>query len=194
MDILQDIAKARSGDACPKCGCSLSAIRGIEVGHIFKLGTFYSEKMGAKFIDENGVSKPAVMGTFGIGVGRLMAAAIEQNHDDKGIIWPVSIAPYQVHLTGLFMDNPKVAEAADKLYQELEAQGIEVLFDDRVESPGVKFNDADLIGIPFRITMSPRTLEGNNVEFKRRTDKKAQIMPLAGIVEHLKGLITKELV
>jgi prolyl-tRNA synthetase len=193
VDVLQDIAKARSGDACPKCGCPLSAIRGIEVGHIFKLGTLYSEKMGARFIDENGVSKPAVMGTFGIGVGRLMAAAIEQNHDDKGIIWPTSIAPYQVHLTGLFMDNPKVAEAANRLYQELEAQGIEVLFDDRLETPGVKFNDADLIGIPFRITMSTRTLEGNNVEFKRRTDKKAQIMPVAGIVEHLKGLIAKEL-
>jgi prolyl-tRNA synthetase len=122
-----------------------------------------------------------------------MAAAIEQNHDDKGIIWPLSIAPFQVHLCGLFMDNPKVAEAADKLYQDLQSQGIEVLFDDRMESPGVKFNDADLIGVPFRITMSPRTLEGQNVEFKRRTDKKVQIMPLAGIVDHLKGLIIKEL-
>ena len=193
VDILQDIAKARAGDACPKCGCALSATRGIEVGHIFKLGTLYSEKMGARFIDENGVSKPCVMGTYGIGVGRLMAAAIEKNHDDKGIIWPVSIAPYQVLLCGLFMDNPKVAEAADKLYVELELKGIEVLFDDRVESPGVKFNDADLIGIPFRITMSPRTLEGNNVEFKRRIDKKAQIMPLAGIVNFVKGFIEKEL-
>ena len=94
VDILQDIAKARAGEACPKCGCALSSTRGIEVGHIFKLGTIYSEKMGASFIDENGVSKPSVMGTYGIGVGRLMAAAIEQNHDDKGIIWPLSIAPY----------------------------------------------------------------------------------------------------
>jgi prolyl-tRNA synthetase len=193
VDILQDIAKARAGDACPKCGCALSATRGIEVGHIFKLGTVYSEKMGARFIDENGVSKPCVMGTYGIGVGRLMAAAVEQNHDDKGIIWPVSIAPYQVHLCGLFMDNPKVALAADKLCAELESKKIEVLFDDRLESPGVKFNDADLIGIPFRITLSPRTLEGNNVEFKRRTDKKAQVLPLAGIVEHLHGLIEREL-
>ena len=133
------------------------------------------------------------MGTYGIGVGRLMAAAIEQNHDDKGIIWPISIAPFQVHLTGLFMDNPKVAEATGKLYQALADQGIEVLFDDRLESPGVKFNDADLIGIPFRVTLSPRTLEGSNVEFKRRTDKKAQVMPLAGIVDYLKDLIDKEL-
>ena len=193
VDVLQDIAKARAGESCPRCSCALSSTRGIEVGHIFKLGTLYSEKMGARFIDENGVSRPAVMGTYGIGVGRLVAAAIEQNHDEKGIIWPISIAPFQVHLTGLFMDNPKVAEAADKLYQELVAPGIEVLFDDRVESPGVKFNDADLIGIPFRITLSPRTLDGSNVEFKRRTDNKAQIMPLAGIADYLKDLVDKEL-
>ena len=193
VNILQDIVKARAGDRCPKCECSLSATRGIEVGHIFKLGTIYSEKLGARFIDENGVSRPAIMGTYGIGVGRVMAAAIEQNHDEKGIIWPLSIAPYQVHLTGLFMDNPQVVEAAGRLYQDLQAQGIEVLFDDRLESPGVKFNDADLIGIPFRVTMSPRTLEGKNVEFKRRTDKKAQIMPLEGIVEYLKGLIAQEM-
>ncbi|MBP1707516.1 MAG: prolyl-tRNA synthetase [Chloroflexi bacterium] len=193
VDVLQDIAKARAGESCPQCGCALSSTRGIEVGHIFKLGTLYSEKMGAIFIDEKGASRPAVMGTYGIGVGRLMAAAIEQNHDDKGIIWPISIAPFQVHLTGLFMDNPKVAEATGKLYQALADQGIEVLFDDRLESPGVKFNDADLIGIPFRVTLSPRTLEGSNVEFKRRTDKKAQVMPLAGIVDYLKDLIDKEL-
>jgi len=194
VDLLQDIAKARAGDAGPKCACALSATRGIEVGHIFKLGTLYSEKMGAKFIDENGVSKPCVMGTYGIGVGRLMAAAIEQNHDDKGIIWPLSIAPYQVHLCGLFMDNPRAAAAAEKLYQDMQAQGIEVLFDDRVESPGVKFNDADLIGIPLRVTISPRTLEGDNVEFKRRREKKAQILPLSAIVGHLKTLIQKELI
>ncbi len=194
VDILQDIAKARAGESCPRCGCALSSTRGIEVGHIFKLGTIYSEKMGAKFIDENGVSKPCIMGTYGIGVGRVMAAAIEQNHDDKGIIWPLSIAPFQVHLCVLFMDNPKVSEAADKLYESLQSQGIEVLFDERPESPGVKFNDADLIGIPFRVTLSPRTLDGQNVELKRRTDKKAQIVPIAGIVEFLKGLISKELV
>jgi prolyl-tRNA synthetase len=150
--------------------------------------------MGARFIDENGLSKPCVMGTYGIGVGRLMAAAIEQNHDDKGILWPLSIAPFQVHLCGLFMDNPKVAEAADKLYRDLQAAGLEVLFDDRLESPGVKFNDADLIGIPFRLTLSPRTLEGQNLEFKRRTDKgKPQIMPLAGIVEYLKAQVAASL-
>ncbi len=193
VDIIQDIARAKAGEGCPQCQCALSSTRGIEVGHIFKLGTSLSEKLGARFLDEDGVSRPVVMGCYGIGVGRMVAAAIEQNHDDKGIIWPLPIAPYHVHLCGLFMDNPQVAEAAGKLYQDLQDRGIEVLFDDRLETPGVKFNDADLIGIPFRITLSPRTLEGNNIEFKRRTDKKAQIMPLSGIIDYLKDLIDKEL-
>ena len=193
VDIIQDIAKARPGDACPECGCPLSSTRGIEVGHIFKLGTLYSEKMGARYIDENGQSRPCVMGTYGIGVGRLMAAAVEQSHDDKGIIWPLSIAPYHVHLCGLFMDNPQVAEEAERLYKEMQSRGLEVLFDDRLESPGVKFNDADLIGIPFRVTLSPRTLQGGNVEFKRRTDKKAQVLPLEGIIDYLQELISAEL-
>ena len=193
VDVIQDIAKAKAGDGCPLCGGRLSAVRGIEVGHIFKLGTALSEKLGARFLDETGVSKPIVMGCYGIGVGRMLAAAIEQNHDDKGIIWPLPIAPFQVHICGLFMDNPNVIEATGKLYQDLLNKGIEVLFDDRLESPGVKFNDADLFGIPFRVTVSPRTLEGNNVEFKRRTEKKAQVMPLTGLVDYLKVLIDQEM-
>lgn len=193
INVLQDIAKAKAGEGCPQCEYSLSSTRGIEVGHIFKLGTSLAEKMSARFIDENGVSRPLVMGTYGIGVGRLMAAAVEQNHDDKGIIWPLPIAPYQVHLIGLFMDNPVVAETTARLYQQMEAGGLEVLFDDRLDSPGIKFNDADLIGIPFRVTISPRTLEGNNVEFKRRTDKKAQVIPAAGVVQYLQETIGKEM-
>jgi prolyl-tRNA synthetase len=193
VDVLQDIAKAKVGDGCPKCGKALSSARGVEVGHIFKLGTSLAEKMGAKFIDESGLSRTCVMGTFGIGVGRLMAAAIEQNHDDKGPIWPLPIAPYEVHICGLFMDNAKVIEATNKLYEDLQKAGIEVLFDDRLESPGSKFNDADLIGIPYRVTISPRTLEGNNVEFKLRRDKKAQIMPMAGLPEFLKERVSGEL-
>jgi prolyl-tRNA synthetase len=193
VDILQDIAKAKVGDGCPQCGHSLSATRGIEVGHIFKLGTVLAERMGAKFIDEAGVSRNCVMGTFGIGVGRLMAAAIEQNHDDKGPIWPLPIAPYQVHICGLFMDNPAVITAATKLYEELQKAGIEVLFDDRLESPGIKFNDADLMGIPYRVTISPRTLEKESVEFKLRSDKKAQVVPFAGLVDFLKEKVTSEL-
>ncbi len=147
-DLMTDIAQARAGDGCPRCGSKLLSTRGIEVGHVFKLGTFLSEKLGAFFIDQSGVSHPIVMGCYGIGLDRLLAAAIEQNHDDKGIIWPLSIAPYHIYLCPLYLENPKVAAAAEKVYSELEAQGLEVLFDDRNESPGVKFNDADLLGIP----------------------------------------------
>ncbi len=181
-DFMADIALAKAGDICSRCGNTLQAVRGIEVGHIFKLGTVYSEKLGAYFTDENGNPQVITMGCYGIGVGRLLAAAIEQNHDDKGIIWPASIAPYQVHLCALFIDDPKVVAAADSLYKDLTAAGVEVLYDDRAESPGVKFNDADLLGMPLRITVSPRNLEKQSVEIKWRTEKKAQLMPLEDIV------------
>jgi prolyl-tRNA synthetase len=190
VDLIADIARARVGEECPRCGSKLSSSRGIEVGHVFKLGTFLSQKLGAFFVDANGVSHPMVMGCYGIGLGRLLAAAIEQNHDDKGIIWPMSIAPYHIYLCPLYLENPPVATAAEKLYAELEAQGLEVLFDDRQESPGVKFNDADLLGIPIRVTISPRTLEKNSIEIKKRPEKEAQLVPLEGIVVRLKELIT----
>jgi prolyl-tRNA synthetase len=188
-DTVADIAKARAGDGCPRCGGKLSSSHGIEVGHIFKLGTFLSEKLDASFIDERGESHPIVMGCYGIGLGRLLAAAIEQNHDDKGIIWPVSITPYHIYLCPLYREGSRVAEAAEKLYVQLEAGGLEVLFDDREESPGVKFNDADLLGIPVRLTISPRTLEKNSVEIKRRSEKDSKLVPLEGIVERLKELL-----
>jgi prolyl-tRNA synthetase len=189
-DLVTDIAQARAGEGCPKCGAKLSSTRGIEVGHVFKLGTFLSEKLGAFFIDAKGVSKPIVMGCYGIGLGRLLAAAIEQNHDDKGIIWPLPIAPYHIYLCPLYLENPEVAATAEKLYAELEATGLEVLFDDRAESPGVKFNDADLLGIPIRVTISPRTLEKNSVEIKKRSEKESQLVPLEGITKRLKELIS----
>jgi len=129
------------------------------------------------------------MGCYGIGLGRLLAAAIEQNHDDKGIIWTLPIAPYHIYLCPLYREGSNVSEATQNLYDELEAVGLEVLFDDRNESPGVKFNDADLLGIPIRITISPRTLETNSVEIKWRPEKKSQLMPLEGIVVKLKELI-----
>ena len=130
------------------------------------------------------------MGSYGIGLGRLLAAAIEQHHDDKGIIWPLPIAPYHIYLCPLYLENPQVATTAESLYADLEAQGLEVLFDDRKESPGVKFNDADLLGIPIRVTISPRTLETNSVEIKRRSEKESQLLPLEGIVTRLKELIS----
>jgi prolyl-tRNA synthetase len=136
-DIVADITSARAGDKCLKCGGKLSSTHGIEVGHIFKLGTVYSAKFGASFIDEKGESHPIIMGCYGLGLSRLMAAAVEQNHDDKGIIWPLSIAPYQVYLCPLYREGSKVADIAEKLYKDLEAAGIEVLFDDRAESPAL---------------------------------------------------------
>jgi prolyl-tRNA synthetase len=176
-----DIATAREGDPCPRCGEPLRAQRGIEVGHVFKLGTVYSEKMGATFLDQKGVAKPIIMGCYGIGIGRLMAAAIEQNNDDKGIIWPLPIAPYHVHLVALSPESPQVGAAAEKLYADLQAAGLEVLFDDRLESPGVKFNDADLLGMPLRLTVSPRNLKDGKVELKLRIEKVAEIIPLSDV-------------
>ncbi|MFC1930135.1 proline--tRNA ligase [Chloroflexota bacterium] len=188
-DIVTDIAKARAGERCPKCGGKLLSARGIEVGHVFKLGTFFSEKLRAFFTDEKGESRPIVMGCYGIGVGRLMSAAIEQNHDEKGIIWPVPITPYHIYLCSLYREGTPVAEVAEKLYDELEAEGLEVLFDDRGESPGVKFNDADLLGMPFRVTVSPRTLEKNSVELKRRSEKESQLVPIDEVAATLKKLV-----
>jgi len=188
-DIITDIATARPGDGCPKCDGKLLSTHGIEVGHVFKLGTFLSEKLNAQFIGAKGVLQPIVMGCYGIGLGRLLAAAVEQSHDDKGIIWPLPVAPYHIYLCPLYREDSKVSGVAENLYGELEAEGLEVLFDDRQESPGVKFNDADLLGIPIRVTISPRTLETNGVEIKKRSEKESQLVPLKGAVTRLKELI-----
>ena len=188
-DVMTDIARARAGEECPRCGSKLLSTRGIEIGHIFKLGTFLSEKLSAFFTDEKGVSRPMVMGCYGIGLGRLLAAVIEKYHDDKGIIWPLSIAPYQIYLCPLYREGSKVSEITEKLSAELEAAGLEILFDDRNESPGVKFNDADLLGIPIRVTISPRTLQSDSVEVKWRSQKEAELVPLEGIAARLKELI-----
>ena len=188
-DIVADIALARPGEKCANCGGQLISKRGIEAAHIFKLGTVYSKKFNASFVDEKGEPRPIVMGCYGMGPSRLLGAAVEQNNDAKGIIWPVSIAPYHVYLCPLYREDSKVAEVAEKLYEALTAAGIEVLFDDRAESAGVKFNDADLIGLPFRITVSPRTLEKHSVEFKKRPEKDFEVVPLKEIVNKIKALI-----
>ena len=172
-DIVADIALAAAGDACTECGTALETRRGIEVGHVFKLGVLYSEVFGATFPDSDGEHHPISMGCYGIGVGRLLAAAIEQNHDDRGIIFPGPIAPYDVHLVALNADKEDVVAAAESLYEELAEAGLEPLFDDRVESPGVKFNDADLIGLPIRVVVSPRNLKQGVVEIKLRTSDDA---------------------
>jgi len=191
VDLISDIALARAGHQCPKCEAELMSERGIEIGHVFKLGTVFSQRQGAFFIDRDGVQKPLVMGCYGIGVGRLLAAVIEENHDDKGIIWPLEIAPYQVYLCALAprIDEAAVAEAAEKLYAELCREKFEVLFDDRIESPGVKFNDADLLGMPVRLTVSRRTLKSSSAEVKLRREKETGLVPLAGVAEKLKALL-----
>ena len=189
VDILTDIALARPGQGCPNCGQPLEAVRGVEVGHIFKLGTFFSEALGANYLDQNGQHQPILMGCYGIGVGRLLAAAIEQNHDDKGIAFPATIAPFQVHLVGLNLADEQVAEEAERLYQELQDQGIEVLFDDRTEqTAGVKLNDVDLLGLPVRLVVSPRNMKAGVVEFKQRLDETSSLVPTGEVVAALQAL------
>ncbi len=192
VDILTDIALAQAGDTCPQCGGALTAVRAIEVGHLFKLGTKYSEGAGATFLDKDGQAKPIVMGSYGIGTGRLMEAVIEQNHDEKGIIWPVSIAPYHIHLVSLGTGKAEVVEKAEELYADLQVKGYEVLYDDRDESAGVKFNDADLIGIPLRLTVSARNLKQNGVEAKLRWAEEAELVPFEELYERLDALLAKE--
>jgi prolyl-tRNA synthetase len=190
-DLVTDIALARAGDCCPKCRGKLSSSRGIEVGHVFKLGTFISERFGAFFLDSDGKSHPIVMGSYGIGLGRLLAAIVEQSHDDKGIIWPLCVAPYQVYLCPLSLAKSAVAPTAEKLYQELLKEGIEVLFDDRDDSPGVKFNDADLLGIPLRLTLSPRTLQSESIEAKWRAEKETRLLPLDNLAARVNNLLNE---
>jgi prolyl-tRNA synthetase len=178
-DVVADIAAAREGDACPECGSPLKAVRGVEVGNIFKLGTRYSDALGCTFQDKDGQTRPVVMGSYGIGVGRLLACVAEAHNDDYGLRWPISVAPYAVHLVGL-MEG--AANEAEQLYADLKRAKIEVLFDDRDERPGVKFNDADLIGCPLRLTISKKSLEKGGVELKRRTSKDVVIVPLAEVL------------
>jgi len=191
VDLMTDIALARAGDCCPKCRGKLSSSRGIEVGHVFKLGTFISEKFGASFLDSDGKSRPIVMGSYGIGLGRLLAAIVEQSHDDKGIIWPLCVAPYQVYLCPLSLEKPAVAPTAEKLYQELQKEGVEVLFDDRDDSPGIKFNDADLLGIRLRLTLSPRTLQSQSIEAKWRKEKETRLLPLDNLAAQVNKLLNE---
>lgn len=190
VDVLTDISLAEAGFACPNCHSELIIQRGIEVGHTFKLGTVFSDKLGAEYLDQNGVRKPIVMGCYGIGVGRLVAAAVEQNHDEKGIIWPIAIAPYQVYICVLNTDKAGVSEAGQNLLTELNNSGIEVLFDDREESAGVKFNDADLIGIPIRVVISPRNLDKGVAEIKKRNEKESELVPLESVADKLNELLS----
>ena len=182
-DLVLDLVAAAEGHACPQCGAPLRAVRGVEVGNIFKLGTKYSKALGATYLDENGESHPIVMGSYGIGSGRLIASVIEHHNDENGIKWPISIAPYHVMLVSLATPKtPDVTAAAEQMYADLQAAGLEVLYDDRDERAGVKFNDADLLGIPLRLTVGGRGLKNGVVEMKvRRTGESSEI-PLDQLV------------
>ena len=199
-DIVADIAVAEEDSLCPECGQEMNLQRGVEVGNIFKLGTRYTKAMGANFLDAEGKSKPVIMGSYGIGSGRLMASVVEEHHDEHGLIWPISVAPYEVHLIVLSSkakksdtdkDNLDPIEVAEQLYQEFLSAGIEILFDDRDESPGVKFNDADLIGIPIRLTVSERALKSGGIEVKKRDQKEKDIIPIGEIQDHVKSTIAE---
>ena len=186
-DIEADIALARGGDPCPTCGAPLRETRGIEMGHTFKLGTRYSETMDATFLDSEGEQQPVIMASYGIGIGRLLASAIEHFHDDDGILFPASISPYDVHVVELG-EAEQVREAASQLHVALEAAGVEVLRDDRNESAGVKFKDADLIGIPLRVTVSPRSLKNGGVELKGRSSSESTMLSLDSAVGEIVDL------
>jgi len=187
-----DLRLAVSGDACPRCeNGKLESHRGIEVGQVFYLGTRYSEKMGATFLDAEGREQPIQMGCYGIGISRLVAAAIEQNHDANGIIWPFSIAPFQVLVLPINYKEEKLRDAADKLYQELQRRGVDVLLDDRDERPGVKFKDGDLVGIPLRVTIGAKSLDKGCVELRWRRDGKTDEIAVADAAKTIQNLITQ---
>jgi prolyl-tRNA synthetase len=185
-----DLRLVRGGDDCPRCGASLEEARGIEVGHTFVLGAKYSTAMNAAFTDEQGRNLPLLMGCYGLGLGRTVAAAIEQNHDEAGIVWPLPLAPFSVLLLSLNPNDAAVRQAADRLYDALVERGVEVLYDDRDERPGVKFNDADLIGIPIRVVVGGKSLARGEVELSLRRDREKRAVPVADAVARAIELVS----
>lgn len=187
-EIIADIKNIKEGDICPKCGGKIHFKKGIEIGNTFKLGTKYSEKLGLNYLDKDNKLNPVQMGCYGIGVGRIIAATIEQNHDEKGIIWPMSIAPFKVAIVLIDRKNDLQRETAEKLYEELNQMGIDTMLDDRDERPGVKFNDMELIGIPIRITVGKKINDGE-VELKLRTESEVNVINVEDAIEAIKKLI-----
>lgn len=185
-----DFRNVVEGDKCPKCGEPITIARGVEVGHIFKLGTKYSEAMGANFIDQDGKEKPLVMGCYGIGINRTMAAVIEQHNDENGIVWPLALAPYHVVVIPVNAKNQEQMDIAEKMYDDLKNMGVEVLLDDRKERVGVKFKDSELIGMPMRITVGKRISEGE-VEFRLRNSEENEIIKIDEVLERVKEEFSK---
>lgn len=184
-NIVADIVSAREGDSDPIQGKPMRAARGVEVGNIFKLGTRYSDSLDCTFLNKDGKAQPVIMGSYGIGIGRLLACVAEEHHDDKGLAWPISVAPYHVHL--VLIADETARTATEKLYADLKQAGVEVLYDDRDERVGVKFNDADLIGLPLRLTLSKKSLEKGGVEMKRRTDSESVIITSADVLSRVQA-------
>jgi len=191
---VEDLLLVDAGDACPNCDGTLEAFRGIETGHIFKLGTKYSEAMGCNFTDENGQEHPMMMGCYGLGIGRTVAAAIEQNHDKEGIVWPRPLAPFEVLLVALNPDDAEVGKVAEELYSTLQEKGVDLLYDDRDERPGVKFKDADLIGFPVRIVVGARSLAEGKVELSLRRDRQKRMVDVADAAAEVVRMLEEETV
>lgn len=188
-DLVTDIRLVRAGEPCPRCGAVLKEARGIEVGQIFKLGDKYSRALGATYLDENGQKQYIIMGCYGIGITRTMAAAVEQNHDDQGIIWPVSIAPYHVIVIPVNTKDQAQVDMAERVYDNLLKAGVEVVIDDRPERPGVKFKDADLIGYPLRITLGSKAVESGQVEIRERRSGETIMVPEKDVVSKVRQLL-----
>ena len=187
-----DLRQVTPSDPCPRCGAPLEFLRGIEVGHVFKLGYKYSKAMAATYLDAQGQEQLMYMGCYGIGVSRIVAAAIEQNNDTDGIIFPTPLAPFQILLIPIAVNDAKTMETAEKIYQELSAAGLEVLLDDRDERPGIKFKDGDLLGIPYRLVLGPKTLAQGAAEVRNRRTKKMELIPLPVLKEELQNRIQEE--
>jgi prolyl-tRNA synthetase len=188
---LADLRTVKAGEGCPRCDGALDVFKALEVGHIFKLGTKYSESMKATVLDADGKAVPIVMGSYGIGVERIMAAAIELHHDENGVIWPPSIAPF--HATVLTLGpEPELKQAAEELVEALSRAGVEVLYDDRDERAGVKFKDADLVGVPIRIAVGKKGLASGQAEWKLRASKQVELVPLAEVASKTAAAIRAE--
>lgn len=188
-----DIATVKDGDICTKCGGKLEIKRGIEVGNIFKLGTFYTEKMHMTYTDAKGEEKTPIMGCYGIGIGRLIGSIAEVRHDEYGPIWPLSIAPWQVQINAMKLDKANIFEAAESLYSDLTKEGVEVLYDDRNLTAGVQFADADLMGIPLRLIVAPRALEKGMIEYKVRATNESGMIPIQEIIPWVKNWLLEEM-
>jgi prolyl-tRNA synthetase len=186
-----DLRLVQAGEGCPECGEPLDVRRTIEIGHIFKLGTKFSEALGASVLDENGDERVIWMGSYGIGVGRNMAAVVEGSHDESGIVWPVSVAPYEVAVTVLKLDDETLG-AANGVYDDLLSEGIDAIIDDRDERAGVKFADVELIGVPYRITVGPRGLAEGTVELVTRRDGSSDNVPVGEVAAQIAARIRSE--